>query len=124
VGGISLPQTLNIKENSKKILENMFNVDMYLYRSYETWHKVKHKDTYQHVKTSIHSGPMICFITKDFIKQKYFKLLWKANLAPCKIINGHIFPLTNVIHETQLLEVRLNEFIQTLCSTLSSCLQI
>ncbi len=124
MGGISLPHTLNIKEDSKKILENMFSVDMYLYRDYETWHKVKHKDTYQHVKTSIHSGPMICFIATDFIKQKYFKLLWKANLAPYKIINGSIFPLTNVIHDTQLLEVCLNEFIQTLCSTLSSCLKV
>lgn len=124
MGDISLPQTLNIKEDLKNIFENMFNVDMYLYGDYETWHKVKHKYTYQHVKTSIHSGPMICFIAKDFIKQKYFKLLWKANLAPYKIINGCIFPLTNVIHETQLLEVHLNEFIQTLCSTLSSCLKI
>jgi hypothetical protein len=102
----------------------MFSVDMYLYRDYETWHKVKHKDTYQHLKTSIHSGPMICFTVTNFIKQKYFKLLWKANLAPYKIINGRIFPLTNVIHETQLLEVCLNEFIQTLCSTLSSCFKV
>ncbi len=102
MGGISLPHTLNIKADSEKILENMFSVDMYLHKDYETWHKVKHKDTYQHVKTSIHSGPMICFIATDFIKQKYFKLLWKGNLAPYKIINGRIFPLTNVIHETQL----------------------
>lgn len=72
MGGISLPQTLNIKEDFKKIFENMFNVDMYLYKDYETWHKVKHKNTYQHVKTSINSGPMICFIAKKIIKQKYF----------------------------------------------------
>jgi hypothetical protein len=67
---------------------------------------------------------MISFIARDFTKQKYFKLLWKANLAPCEIINGHIFLLTNVIHEAQLLEVCLNEFIQTLCSTLLSYLKI